>query len=80
MGKWLVIILLISIIIWWTIWYYKKINIKPVSQQLDLKSWNADINWIISSKSYCDKSLWICENIHTDSWWSSWWWGWWGWK
>lgn len=83
MNKWIIIILLISALSWWVIWYYSKINVKPISKQLDLKSWSTNIDWIISSKSYCDTKLWSCQNKTSSSSSSSWWgwwssWGWWG--
>lgn len=80
-----IIILLVSWILWWVVWYYTKFaQIKPLSEQLDLKSWNTKINWIVSTASSCN---WDCTNKSSSSsstvWWSSWWWGWstWGgWK
>lgn len=78
MSKWIIVILLISALTGWVLWYMSKTNLKPISDQLDLKSWNTNINWIISSRSYCDTALWACQNKSSDSSSSSSWWGW-GW-
>lgn len=79
MSKWVIILLLISVLTGWVIWYYNKINVKPISNQIDLKSWSTSINWIIWSRSYCDTALWSCQNQSSSSSSSSSSWGWWGW-
>lgn len=81
MNKIIVILIIIitSFITWWVLWYYKKNDVNPISNQLDLKSWNTKINWVVSSRSYCDTSWWSCQNYDSDSWWSSWWGSSWGW-
>ena len=77
MSKWIIIILLISALSGWVIWYYNKIGVKSISKQLDLKAWNTNIDWIISTRQYCD---WICKNYTSNNSSSnSWgWWSWWG--
>lgn len=79
MGKWVIIIVLILIICWWVFWYYTKNNVKPISSQIDLKSQTANLEWIISTRSYCDTTLWSCQNRSSSSSSSSSSWGWWWW-
>ena len=80
MSKWLIIIVLIAALTGWVLWYVSKNNVKPISDQLDLKSGSTNIDWIVWSSSYCD---WVCRNYSSSSSSSSWWgwwsgWGWWG--
>ncbi|MDD5769854.1 MAG: hypothetical protein PHE25_02710 [Candidatus Gracilibacteria bacterium] len=72
MNKGIIIILLISALSGGVIGYYSKINVKPISKQLDLKSGSTNIDWIISSKSYCDTKLGSCQNKTSSSSSSSW--------
>lgn len=62
--------------LWGFMWNYYKKNIPSISDQLDIKSWSTNINWIISSTSTC---VWKCSNNSSSSSFSSWWGGWWGW-
>lgn len=83
MSKWLIIIVLIAALTGWVLWYVSKNNVKPISEQLDLKSGSTNIDWIVNTTNYCDGALWSCKNYSSSSSSSSWWgwwsgWGWWG--
>lgn len=81
MSKTFLIILIISWLSGWVVWYYLKHSITPISTQLDLKSGSTHINWVIWTTSYCDTTNWICQNrssssSSSSSWWTiSWGWG-----
>lgn len=64
------------IFMWWFIGNYYKNNVPTISNQLDTKSWNVNVNWFLSSSSNC---TWNCSNYSSSSSHSSRGWGWWGW-